>query len=104
MFFKIEKLTKITYKAIKKCNPLIYENHVPKPTFMNKKLQLTHGNLDENKDWACKINCVKSTWYFEKKMILSLDMFVENSKHKYCYFCLNTNSIVWNIHLVVCMI
>ena len=62
---KIDKLTITTYNSIKKFNPIIYRDHVPKSMFINKILQLIDKNLDNFKHWGCDCNFIKQPWICE---------------------------------------
>ena len=63
IFYKIDKLTIITYNSIKKINPIYYKNYVAKRMLMTKISQLIDKNFGSFKEWVCKINCVKSPYY-----------------------------------------
>ena len=66
-FRKHDKVTFITHNTIKKFNPIFYRNHIPKPMFMTKILQLTDKDLDNFKHWGCNFNCLEQPWCCEIK-------------------------------------
>ena len=62
-FYKIDKISIITYNSIKKLNTIFYKNHVEKPMFMTKIIHLIDKNPDNFKDWGCQFNCFNHPSY-----------------------------------------
>ena len=59
MFHKHDKVTLVTYNSIKTFNLIFYKNHIPKPLFITKILQLIDKNFDKFKRLCCEFNFVK---------------------------------------------
>ena len=61
-FHKIDKLTISTYNTIKKFNPIVHRDHIPKSMFINKILQLIDKDINNFKHWGCDFSCYEQPW------------------------------------------
>ena len=58
-FHKHDKVTLITYNTFESFNPIFYKNHIPRPMFITKILQIIDKKFDKFKHWGFDFNCVK---------------------------------------------